>query len=286
MNQTVRRATTRTAAAFTLIELLVVIAIIAILAAILFPVFAQAREKARQASCLSNMKQLSLAVMQYNQDYDGNYPMGIPSNSADPMSGGGDWGGNIWTKTVQPYIKDGNYAVYTCPSDAGAFEVNPSASWMGGGISYAANGYYADGWLPGVPLRGLFGFLGEGWLQGIVRNDSDVNRPADTIMIAEKHNGDTKYDPGWWPGGIGNHWSFSPNCLIGGIFPTVFGDHLLPDGTRAQAAYPNGKAGAVSEHNSGVANFAFADGHVKAMKPELTNPGNDASKNMWDATRK
>src|SRR5438270_674257 len=72
----VRRTTMRcNRRGFTLIELLVVIAIIAILAAILFPVFAQAREKARQAACQSNLKQLGLAAMMYTQDYDGTYPI-------------------------------------------------------------------------------------------------------------------------------------------------------------------------------------------------------------------
>ena len=73
---------------FTLIELLVVIAIIAILAAILFPVFAQAREKARQTGCLSNMKQLGTAFVMYMQDFDGRLPGGAPSNS---HLGWGDW---------------------------------------------------------------------------------------------------------------------------------------------------------------------------------------------------
>src|ERR1700734_1523997 len=72
--QTMTRRSTRTQTAFTLIELLVVIAIIAILAAILFPVFAQAREKARQATCISNMKQLGLGFAQYTQDYDETSP--------------------------------------------------------------------------------------------------------------------------------------------------------------------------------------------------------------------
>src|SRR3954468_16853992 len=80
--------------AFTLIELLVVIAIIAILAAILFPVFAQAREKARQASCMSNMKQIGLAVMQYEQDYDETVPCGVNM-----------YGGNGWAGQIYAYVK-------------------------------------------------------------------------------------------------------------------------------------------------------------------------------------
>jgi prepilin-type N-terminal cleavage/methylation domain-containing protein/prepilin-type processing-associated H-X9-DG protein len=105
--------------AFTLIELLVVIAIIAILAAILFPVFAQARAKARQAACVSNMKQISLGLRMYMDDYDGSTP--AKGNSAtDPQS----LGGSTFRRAddpqsapaiLNPYIK--NYAVWICPSD-------------------------------------------------------------------------------------------------------------------------------------------------------------------------
>ena len=96
------------ARAFTLIELLVVIAIIAILAAILFPVFAQAREKARQAGCLSNMKQLGLAVTMYASDYDESLPMWHWGRRDQPQP-------LIWYHALKPYVK--NLAVYVCGSD-------------------------------------------------------------------------------------------------------------------------------------------------------------------------
>jgi prepilin-type N-terminal cleavage/methylation domain-containing protein/prepilin-type processing-associated H-X9-DG protein len=94
---------------FTLIELLVVIAIIAILAAILFPVFARAREKARQSSCLSNLKQLGLGLLMYAQDYDER--MCYRYYRLDPsVAGGPNWADNL----VQPYVK--NAQVIICPS--------------------------------------------------------------------------------------------------------------------------------------------------------------------------
>lgn len=96
---------------FTLIELLVVIAIIAILAAILFPVFAQAREKAYQASCLSNMKQMGLAIMAYAQDYDETLP-----SSYYYLNGANSNGGYMqWSGMIMPYCK--NQGIFVCPSN-------------------------------------------------------------------------------------------------------------------------------------------------------------------------
>jgi len=97
---------------FTLIELLVVIAIIAILAAILFPVFSKAREKARQASCLSNEKQIGLGLMMYLEDYDNTYPMAYYYQNGTNSNNGY----NQWSGLIRAYI--GNNAVWVCPSSA------------------------------------------------------------------------------------------------------------------------------------------------------------------------
>jgi prepilin-type N-terminal cleavage/methylation domain-containing protein/prepilin-type processing-associated H-X9-DG protein len=94
---------------FTLIELLVVIAIIAILAAILFPVFAKAREKARQTSCLSNLKQLALGILSYAQDYDERFPMAVAGTPPQIY---------IFTEIIDPYLK--NTQIWQCPSKQGS----------------------------------------------------------------------------------------------------------------------------------------------------------------------
>jgi prepilin-type N-terminal cleavage/methylation domain-containing protein/prepilin-type processing-associated H-X9-DG protein len=157
----------RSGAAFTLIELLVVIAIIAILAAILFPVFAQAREKARQTSCLSNSKQYALASLMYIQDYDEAFPMSAylntTCNTANPMSVATFY----WA--VNPYVK--NAGITQCPSEPQAMSVQalvgapcPDTPPF---TSYTVNhALYANGFVPNVSTVKL----------------AAINRPADTIM--------------------------------------------------------------------------------------------------------
>ncbi len=103
--------------AFTLIELLVVIAIIAILAAILFPVFARARESARRTSCVSNVRQLGMAMMQYVQDYDESFPPRMPNPKAGASYPCKACRTIDWRQYPMPYIK--NEQVFHCPSDFG-----------------------------------------------------------------------------------------------------------------------------------------------------------------------
>ena len=134
---------TRWRSAFTLIELLVVIAIIAILAAILFPVFAQARDKARMTACLSNAKQLGTGLMMYVQDYDETYFWQSGWNQVDEW-GPGRWGNSFrsytrWPNAHMPYLK--NEGIFKCPSDKAS---NRGVGASGGGstpypCSFGAN---------------------------------------------------------------------------------------------------------------------------------------------------
>ena len=154
---------------FTLIELLVVIAIIAILAAILFPVFAQAREKARQASCMSNEKQIGLALMQYTQDYDELLPERY--SSPDPTN----TYTLSWKDMLYPYIK--SHDVFKCPSNPTARAADAASAPAPKDKQFA--GGYAM-WLPDAWLSGQIGH-GASYPQAL----AGIEAPASSLIILE-----------------------------------------------------------------------------------------------------
>ncbi len=167
----------RKQAGFTLIELLVVIAIIAILAAILFPVFARAREKARQTSCLSNVKQLVLSINMYTQDYDECLPMS--RHRSNPTY---SWAG--WNTLVEPYVK--NTQVFICPS-------SDSAS-----VSY------------GCPCSDTYSTM----MYNAGRALAKVERPSETYLIFCGMSGYDHIPINCWPGTCGctpNYLAFRHN---------------------------------------------------------------------------
>ena len=151
---------------FTLIELLVVIAIIAILAAILFPVFAKAREKARQTSCLSNVKQQALGCLMYNQDYDERFALNI-------WTGGGvipqPSHQRTYATNIYPYVK--NVQIFACPS-CSATGFTPGSAGSGDWGPYLQ-----------VPY-GHYGY--SSWMSN--RKDGDVLYPAQTFLIMDAVN--------------------------------------------------------------------------------------------------
>lgn len=271
MTENMNRPTVRKQSGFTLIELLVVIAIIAILAAILFPVFAQAREKARSASCISNQKQLALAMLQYAQDYEETFPKGSTGDN-----------GVSWDVMVYPYTtsgqKDnatqaanfgkGGEGVLSCPSDSTErLTVNNTGTNLGtvtltGYIarrSYAlpAAGGWSDFSNPDNPTQGFSPlFLSD------ARTMASIPAPANLFMIVESHSDknvvmETRRGTAY---GLLDQYNIHPDsgdtC-----------DSLFWGGSAAQFAACFKKN--PPPHNGGF-NYAFADGHVKWMRPEAT----------------
>jgi len=153
---------------FTLIELLVVIAIIAILAAILFPVFARARENARKSTCQSNLKQLGMGILMYVQDYDEKAP---PNHASYKITINGNERWAEWWYLVHPYTK--NYQVFTCPSNSGGFSVPNPEGGPNIRVTYAKRGCYEDV----IPGDGSNAF----WRGDFVQ----IEEPAQTICLGD-----------------------------------------------------------------------------------------------------
>jgi prepilin-type N-terminal cleavage/methylation domain-containing protein/prepilin-type processing-associated H-X9-DG protein len=270
---------------FTLIELLVVIAIIAILAAILFPVFAQAREKARQITCASNMRQISLAVLMYQIDADETFPIAwCPDDSVS--------GGILWSEAVQPYIKSGigdkGYAgaatggVWQCPD----FPVDQNAmNNVNGGEEY--NQYRALTDVINDNL-GCTGGCGSGLAGGGTSYadvvyatpampviDSQINTPDSKIMLYE---GKDDADEGWpassdatnGEDGYGEDGMAQAAWATGGQTPlgahTNIADQIPYDLTGFQNWNPpEPQACEWSYRHTNMQNIVFVDGHVHAM---------------------
>jgi prepilin-type N-terminal cleavage/methylation domain-containing protein/prepilin-type processing-associated H-X9-DG protein len=230
---------------FTLIELLVVIAIIAILAAILFPVFAQAREKARQTACLSNMKQISLGLLQYVQDYDEILPgryFGQPSawlasNPAQEKY--------KWMDAIYPYVK--NEQVFSCPSDSAAsreyvYYKRLTAMTPVRYGSYCINGAYQNSGDPYTPPMSTYSTTGASVTNYTV-GIAQLAAPAGTVWIMDAASSGVETDYGYSLSG----WSIPAQNPV--VTTTI----------------PRRLNRAVERHSEFI-NIIWCDGHVKPMK--------------------
>jgi prepilin-type N-terminal cleavage/methylation domain-containing protein/prepilin-type processing-associated H-X9-DG protein len=233
---------------FTLIELLVVIAIIAILAAILFPVFARAREKARQTACLNNVKQISLAILMYAQDYDETLPWAY--NVPDPLPRSG------LIQLINPYVQSSQ--VHDCPSS----NLKSTNSYLGN-RSYGYNvNLFTNGVTPAM------------------RTLAEIRRPAEIVAM-----GDTCLDqnaPVWLLTPAYGPFMCDPdgsNCRVCG--QTHNSLYAYPLGSHS-SQWDRPGFNFLERHN-GTGNAGFMDGHAKAMKHmELYRNGSNAPYFNWN----
>jgi len=246
--------------AFTLIELLVVIAIIAILAAILFPVFAKARAKARQSACVSNLKQLGLAFQQYTSDYDGVFPLGTPSCVS--------MGGQQWWTALDPYVK--NAGILTCPSANSAYINNAgcgsgsTCGWRVAGQTGLSYGYsIAIG--ANVQNNGNTSCCGSSG-----GKEDSLRAPAESFLLAD--SGRANIGGGLWAGNAACAGSFSDGICA----PIVMANHLANcahgacgfGGTFQQRLAALGTSSDSCARHNGGGNVLLADGHAKWFKSE------------------
>ena len=232
---------------FTLIELLVVIAIIAILAAILFPVFAKAREQARKASCQSNLKQIGLGLMMYVQDYDETYPARYEGYSV---------GGNsqLWMDVIQPYVK--SYQVWVCPTSGPSYSVNGRMYSYGMnycGSTYSGTTHIGRGFGNGLSGDGTPGGLSGPLKMAAVQNPSEVVFAGDAAS-----NGNKNY--------LGILVGWSSDSYI----PVLHGGQVGPFN-----GYDTNQPVDLSQ---GGGNYLFADGHVKFIQVRRLIP---KAKRSW-----
>ncbi|MBS1704287.1 MAG: prepilin-type N-terminal cleavage/methylation domain-containing protein [Armatimonadetes bacterium] len=283
--------------AFTLIELLVVIAIIAILAAILFPVFAQAKMAAKKTGALSGAKQLTLGVLMYTNDADDTYPMGSGACWWVPTDGG-------WTYDTQPYVK--NLELLRDPTDPKSKAGWPD--WLktnanGINISYVSNGFIT--WTGSInDMVGVMGLVQnltdtrcgpQNWMGRAITTASNVTNPSGTVMFSERFGSQPTWGVGlfiagqnWWdsmgfPGNLPN----GARVIGGGNDCNAQGAYVAVANGATLAVNKNCKFGAVSAPYSDQAVFSFTDGSAKVMNPVKTNPdqNNKPAENMWNAYR-
>jgi prepilin-type N-terminal cleavage/methylation domain-containing protein len=264
---------------FTLIELLVVIAIIAILAAILFPVFAQAREKARGISCLSNLKQLGLSFEMYLEDYDEVMPInrqcvgGVAAGDITCVEGLNTQG---WVDMVEPYIK--NNGILKCPDD-GTPVINPQpvgyviSATVSNRTNLNRTSYGKNNNLGNVPVP--FGYT---------VTLAQINYPSTTVMVFEwapnQGGGDNGLEDHGAPGNIQRNPAEQPTDPCSGVGPDGPPFHPNANANYELTANQLSELGGIitSERHQGGANYILTDCHAKWFRPtailgECTLPG-------------